>query len=66
MCDRVWLIQVVRDYPQITKIYDKSDNAGCYHTETLFSWKMHWMGEIGVEMVETIFSEAQDGKNSYQ
>ena len=36
------LQQVQTDFPQIKFIIDKSDNAGCYHKEVLFTWKATW------------------------
>ena len=36
------LQQVQTDFPQIKFIIDKSDNAGCYHNEVLFTWKATW------------------------
>ena len=35
----VCLQQIKEDAPNIKFIIDKSDNAGCYHIETLFAWK---------------------------
>lgn len=39
---QVCLQQIKEDAPNIKFIIDKSDNAGCYHTETLFAWKAQW------------------------
>jgi hypothetical protein len=42
------LKQLAKDVPRLRYIIDKSDNAGCYHTEMLFTWKAilaiisHW------------------------
>ena len=33
------LEQIKVDMPHIKFLVDKSDNAGCYHNEVLFSWK---------------------------
>ena len=30
------------NFPHIKYIIDKSDNAGCYHNEVLFTWKTIW------------------------
>ena len=58
------LQQIRVDLPQISKIVDKSDNAGCYHTEVLFTWKSIWAKEhTGHQFVETIFNERQAGKD---
>ena len=39
---QVCLQQIKEDAPNIKFIIDKSDNAGCYHNETLFAWKAQW------------------------
>ena len=36
------LKQIKQDFPHLESIIDKSDNAGCYHNEVLFAWKVHW------------------------
>ena len=42
------LKQLAKDVPLLHYIIDKSDNAGCYHTEMVFPWKAilaiisHW------------------------
>ena len=36
------LQQIRKDSPNIKYIIDKSDNAGCFHTEVLFAWKALW------------------------
>ena len=36
------LKQLKEDFPHFDFIIDKSDNAGCYHKEVLFAWKVHW------------------------
>ena len=33
------LEQIKTDFPHLNYIKNKSGNAGCYHTEILFSWK---------------------------
>ena len=58
------LKQIKKDVPHITKLVDKSDNAGCYHTETLFAWKYHWPPKnVGMQFIETMFNERQAGKD---
>ena len=58
------LRQISVDLPQISKIVDKSDNAGCYHTEIIFRWKALWARQnTGHIFVETMFNERQAGKD---
>ena len=58
------LKQIKNDSPNIKFIIDKSDNAGCYHNEVLFSWKAHWPHRVlGMGFLETIFNERQAGKD---
>ena len=58
------LRQIKVDLPQISKIIDKSDNAGCYHTEILFTWKALWAAQnTGHQFIETMFNERQAGKD---
>ena len=58
------LEQIKIDLPQITNIIDKSDNAGCYHTETLFTWKALWPpSNTGHHFLDTMFNERQAGKD---
>ena len=60
----VCLKQIKNDSPNIKFIIDKSDNAGCYHNEVLFSWKAHWPHRVsGMRFLESIFNERQAGKN---
>ena len=61
---QVCLEQLKMDSPQIKFIVDKSDNAGCYHTETLFSWKAQWPKKnTGHVFKDTTFNERQAGKD---
>ena len=56
--------QLLVDLPQIKWIIDKSDNAGCYHTETLFTWRALWTkNNTNHKFTETIFNERQAGKD---
>ena len=56
--------QVQTDFPQIKLIIDKSDNAGCYHNEVLFTWKATWIqNTLHISFTETIFNERQSGKD---
>ena len=58
------LQQISLDLPQISKIIDKSDNAGCYHTEVLFTWRALWAKKnTGHKFIETLFNERQAGKD---
>ena len=53
-----FLHQVQTDFPQIKFIIDKSDNAGCYHNEVLFTWKATWpRNTLHTSFTETIFKE---------
>lgn len=36
------LQQIKKDLQHINYIVDKMDNAGCYHTDVLFTWQVHW------------------------
>ena len=36
------LKQLKEDFPHLESIIGKSENAGCYHNEVLFAWKVHW------------------------
>ena len=58
------LRQIKTDSPNIKYIIDKSDNAGCYHTEVLFAWKAQWpQKNVGINFIETMFNERQAGKD---
>ena len=58
------LRQLLIDLPQIKCIIDKSDNAGCYHTETLFTWRALWTkNNTNHKFTETMFNERQAGKD---
>ena len=58
------LEQIKMDFPRLNYIKDKSDNAGCYHNEILFSWKAQWPRKaLGIQFEETIFNEHQSGKD---
>ena len=58
------LKQIKIDSSNIKFIIDKSDNAGCYHNEVLFSWKAHWPHRVlGMRFLETMFNERQAGKS---
>lgn len=58
------LQQIKADSPQIEFLIDKSDNAGCYHTEVLFAWRHHWPPKsVGMKFLETMFNERQAGKD---
>ena len=58
------LQQIRKDSSNIKYIIDKSDNAGCYHTEVLFAWKALWPQNItGHTFVDTMFNERQAGKD---
>ena len=52
------LEQIKVDMPHKKFIVDKSDNAGCYHNEVLFSWKAQSPTKnVGIQFVETMFDE---------
>ena len=58
------LKQIKEDSPNIRYLIDKLDNAGCYHTESLFAWKHHWAPKnLQMEFLETMFNERQAGKD---
>ena len=58
------LEQIKMDFPHLYYIIDKSDNAGCYHNEILFSWKAQWPRKaLGFQFEETILNESQSGKD---
>ena len=58
------LEQIKMDFPRLNYIKDKSDNAGCYHNEILFSWKAQCPRKaLGLQFEETIFNKCQSGKN---
>ena len=52
------------DFPNIKYIIDKSDNAGCYHNEVLFTWKATCPRKtFNISFIEIIFNETQTGKD---
>ena len=58
------LRQLQTDLPPIKYIIDKSDNAGCYHKEVLFTWKaIRPRKALNMCFIETIFNERQSGKD---
>jgi len=57
------LQQIKKDFPHIKSLIDKSDNAGCYHNESLFNWKALWPPTINLYFKETMFNERQAGKD---
>ena len=58
------LEQVKKDVPQTHFIIDKSDNAGCYHNQKLFAWKVYWPRKnLNLTFLETIFKEWQSRKD---
>ena len=57
------LEQIKKDFPFVKHLIDKSDNAGCYHNESLFSWKAYWPLKMGLMFKETMFNERQSGKD---
>ena len=58
------LEQIKTDFLRLNYIKDKSDNAGCYHNEILFSWKTQWpRKKLGLQFEEKIFNEHQSGKD---
>ena len=58
------LMQIKKDTPHIKFLVDKSDNAGCYHNEDLFSWKAQWPHKnVGLKFILTMFNERQAGKD---
>ena len=62
--DQSLLYQLQIDFPNIKYIIDKSDNAGCYHNEVLFTWKATWTRKtLNISFIETIFNERQSGKD---
>ena len=59
------LQQLRKDYPHLTFVVDKSDNAGCYHNDILIAWKSVWPeANTGHVFVETTFNERQAGKHT--
>ena len=53
-----------KDFPHLKFVIDKSDNAGCYHNEVLFAWKVNWSNQhLKLKFLETIFNERQSGKD---
>ena len=58
------LRQLQTDLPPIKYIIDKSDDAGCYHNEVLFTWKaIRPRKTLNMCFIETIFNERQSGKD---
>ena len=49
--------------PNITEIFLKSDNAGCYHCAPLLSYINHRNVESPIRILEYNFSESQNGKD---
>ena len=57
------LKQLAKDVPRLHYIIDKSDNAGCYHTEMLFTWKAYWSSShTGHIILQTSLNERQADK----
>ena len=57
------LKQLKEDFPHLESIINKSDNAGCYHNEVLFAWKVHWpRSNLNLKFLQTLFNERQSGK----
>jgi hypothetical protein len=54
---------VKKDFPNVTKIYDRSDNAGCYSGSALYYVKSNIASKLGLTLLRTDFSEAQKGKD---
>ena len=48
--------------PNITEIFLKSDNAGCYHCAPLLSNIYHWNVKSPIRILEYNNSESQNGK----
>ena len=58
------LRQLQTNFPHIKYIVDISDNAGCYHNEVLFTWKVIWpQKNLNISFIETVFNERQSGKD---
>ena len=58
------LKQLKEDFPHLESIIDKFENAGCYHNEVLFPWKVHWLrSNLNLKFLQTFFNERQSGKD---
>ncbi len=57
------LQQVHRDFPKIERIYDKMDNAGCFHNHALLQFKAAAARRSGLEIVRTDFNDPYSGKD---
>ena len=58
------LKQLKEDFPHLESIIDKSENAGCYHNEVLFAWKVHWpRSNLNLKFLQTFFNERQSVKD---
>ena len=56
--------QLKQDFSHLESIIDKSDNAGCYHNEVLFAWKVHWpQSNLILKFLQTLLNEKQSGKD---
>lgn len=60
---RYVLEQIKKDYPRITKIYDKSDNAAYYRNWKMLRERRRIMNDVGIQVVETHNNEPQRGKD---
>jgi hypothetical protein len=56
------LIQLMKDFPTINTIYDRSDNAGCYANINVNLGKAAIAKELGIFLKRSDFSEPQRGK----
>ena len=56
------LIAYKKNYPEVKKMYLRSDNAGCYHSSTLIQ-ALYSLEIPDLEIVDYIFSAPCDGKS---
>ncbi len=57
------LKQVKKDFPMMEQLYEKCDNAGCFHNSEFLSYKRALKQEVGIEILRTDFNDPYCGKD---
>ena len=57
------LFQIQKDFPYITDLYTRSDNAGCYSGASALLGRYFVAKNLGFRLVRTDFNEPQRGKD---
>lgn len=56
--------QLKKDFPLISALFIKTDNAGCYHSSKTVEALVHTCNQINVSIERYDFSEPQHGKDA--